>query len=218
MLFGQENLGSGNCGSFSGHDAEDCAAIASVIAFYPSSALSATPKREVVAIEKCDSCHNRLAMTDLGHATYHAAPAENPRMCSGCHGPGLGFDASADFRVLIHGVHAAGIREVPYKDFDEQRLQYPGELSNCQACHLPGTETLPTPVVSPPLKGGTTYTTALAATCAACHDSSVAKAHMRSAGGAVFDGSELEASSAIESCNTCHRNGGVADVETVHNR
>jgi OmcA/MtrC family decaheme c-type cytochrome len=216
MLFGQQNLG--NCGSFINHNPDDCVAIGSVIEFYPSTASSATARREIVDIEKCDSCHHRLAMTDQGHATYHASPAENPRLCAGCHGPGLGFEVSADFRVLVHSIHASGIREEPYKGFDEEHLQYPGDLSNCEACHLPGTQTLPTLIDSQPLKGGTRYTTPLAATCASCHDDATAKAHMTSAGGAVFDGTQAQADNAIEACNVCHSNGDSADVETVHSR
>ncbi len=216
MLFGHQDLG--NCDSTINQTPEDCLPIGSVIKFFPSTASSATPRREVVDIEKCDSCHHRLAMTDSGHAGFHATPAENPRLCAGCHGPGLGFDVSADFRVLVHSIHAAGIREVPYKGYDGEQLQYPGDLSNCEACHLPGTQTLPTLVESQPLKGGLTYTTPLAATCASCHDDNVARAHMTDTGGAVFDGTKAQADNAIEACNVCHSNGDDADIETVHSR
>jgi OmcA/MtrC family decaheme c-type cytochrome len=218
MLYGNEDQG--NCNSFAAHDADDCLPIGSVIEYYASEAAAPTERREIVDIQSCDSCHQRFAMTDFGHAVFHATPAENPALCAGCHGPGLGFDegVSADFQVLVHGVHAGGIRETPYKGFDTDRLQYPGDLSDCKACHEPGTYTLPLAIDSPALKGGSSYTTPIAATCASCHDDSVAQAHMVSAGGAVFNGTQAEANNAVESCNTCHRSGATADVEVVHDR
>lgn len=215
MLFGHED--EGRCGSVLGQTPEDCRPIESQIAFAPSTASTATERRKVVDIAKCDNCHNRLAMTDSGHAGFHATPAEKPRLCASCHGPGLGFDEIADFRVLVHGVHASNFRETPYKHYDGDTLQYPGDLSDCQSCHLEGTYTLPTPVQSPPLKGGSTYTSVQAATCSSCHDSAVAKAHMESAGGASFD-TDFDTANMAESCDICHASGKDADVDKVHNK
>lgn len=211
MLFGHE--GDVDAG-------EPLSAIESVLGFYASEASAPTERRDVVDIEQCDSCHHRLAMTDSSHAGFHAAPAENPRLCAACHGPGLGFSVSTDFRVLIHGLHASGMRQTPYRGYDTDRLQYPGDLKDCESCHLPGTWGLPVPVKSVPLKdgdgSGDQFSTPEASACAACHDSDSAKTHMVSAGGAMFSVSRTAAANAIETCDVCHKNGASAGVDVVH--
>ena len=196
-------------------------AIVSEVQYFPSTASVATPRREVADINKCDDCHHRLAMTDFGHANLHASPGDNLKVCASCHGPGLGFKEGTptDFRVLVHGIHAGGFRENYYKDpkYGPDNIQFPGDLSNCETCHLPGTHTI-LPTSSPPLKGGASYTTAVAATCRSCHDGDVAAAHMVQAGGAVIDGLQSVADSAQESCDICHSSGSTADVDSVHKR
>jgi OmcA/MtrC family decaheme c-type cytochrome len=83
-----------------------------------------------------------------------------------------------------------------------------------------GSYRLPLPIERAPLKDATStsYTTPVAAACAACHDGSVAAAHMESSGGAVFNGTFDEAAQAVESCDVCHRTGALADVDVVHAR
>ena len=160
-------------------------------------------------------------MTDTGHAGFHAAPAENPQLCAGCHGPGLGFSGvSTDFRVLIHGLHASAIRKTPYRTYDTDRVQYPGNLANCEGCHLPGTYTLPLALNSIALKDGGVdqYSTATASACAACHDSDSDKSHMVNEGGAVFNDTRAAADNALETCNVCHKNGAIDSVDAAHNK
>ena len=209
MLFGHENFD------------REISAIESTIAYYPSEASTPTPRRQVVDINKCDSCHHRLAMTDTGHAGFHAAPAENPQLCVGCHGPGMGLSGqSTDFRVLIHGLHASGFRDTPYFGFDTSRVQYPGDLADCLSCHLSGTYTLPLPIDSQPLKdaGNNQYTTSTAAACGACHDDSATASHMVNSGGALINAPLSDAENTIETCESCHRTGASADVDVVHNK
>lgn len=217
MLFGHEFLYE----TQDGVEVEKISAITSTMSFFPSDASVATARRKVVDIQRCDNCHNRLSMTDAGHAGLHAAPAENPQLCAGCHGPGLGFSSvSADFRVLVHGLHASAMRETPYRKYDTDRLQYPGNLANCKNCHLPGTYTLPLPVDSAPLKdaGVDQYSTATASACAACHDSSGDKSHMVTDGGALFNAARVDADNAIETCDVCHKNGAIDSVDAVHTK
>lgn len=187
--------------------------------FVASSAATATPRRIVVSSETCNACHHRLSM----HAPGGRSVTDNPQNCTGCHEPNRqssGAGNSTDFSVLIHGLHASGFRESPYRDYDEETLQFPGNLADCATCHVNGSYRLPLPLRRAPLKDATStsYTTPVAAACAACHDGSVAAAHMESTGGAVFNGTFDEASQAVESCEVCHRTGALADIDVEHSR
>ncbi len=180
-----------------------------------------TARRLVADIDKCNDCHHRLAMTDTAHKNFHAAPANNPQVCVMCHGPNLSFqaDIGTNFPLLIHGLHASGFRATPYKGYDTARLQFPGDLADCGICHREATYELPLPIDSPPFKEGAgVYSSPLGATCASCHDGDKARAHMESAGGAVFRVTQQEASDAIETCDVCHGKGRDADVDAVHNK
>ncbi len=110
------------------------------------------------------------------------------------------------------------MRETPYRTYDTDRLQYPGDLANCESCHLPGTYTLSLEVNSVALKDGgiDQYSTATASACAACHDSASDKSHMVTNGGAVFNAARADAENAIETCNVCHKSGASAGVDVVH--
>jgi OmcA/MtrC family decaheme c-type cytochrome len=121
--------------------------------------------------------------------------------------------------VLIHGLHAAAYRETPYRGWNTDRIQYPGDPAECASCHGNGTQQLPLPLERAPVKDSNTeFTTPVAAACAACHDDSLAQAHMESAGGAVFRGDFAVAEDAVESCEVCHRSGASADIDVVHAR
>ena len=57
-------------------------------------------------------------------------------------------EESIDFKTMIHGIHAAAMREnalqvVGFRGFttyvyDEEHVHYPGDLSNCTTCHVDG--------------------------------------------------------------------------------
>jgi OmcA/MtrC family decaheme c-type cytochrome len=51
--------------------------------------------------------------------------------------------------------------------------------------------------------------------CVACHDSTLAKAHMTSNGG-VINGVRSTAYNSLEQCLLCHGTGKVADIKAVH--
>jgi OmcA/MtrC family decaheme c-type cytochrome len=186
-----------------------------------SSSAGTTPRRQVVADANCNNCHRRLDQ----HVTGSRSVTDNPLVCVGCHEPNrqssrTGNENSTDFSVLIHGLHASGFRESPYRSWTTDRIQFPGDLANCDTCHTNGSHRLPLPLERAPLKDAsdTEYTTALAAACSACHDSNLAKSHMESAGGAVFNGDLGSASTAVESCDVCHRTDAIADIDVVHGR
>ncbi len=100
-------------------------------------------------------------------------------------------EESIDFKRMIHGIHAAGIRENPLQIvgfgglttyiFDEEEVQYPGNLANCVACHTESGSTLPLPsgVLGTTIDTGIdlqspiddTVISPTTAVCSSCHDS-----------------------------------------------
>ncbi|WNC71873.1 OmcA/MtrC family decaheme c-type cytochrome [Thalassotalea psychrophila] len=198
---------------------EDVSPIKSPIEFFASSEAAVTPRRSVVSIDKCNSCHNRFSMVEKGHVNFHAVPSGEPLVCASCHGASLGFDEYADFRYLIHGVHATDIREEPYRGEFSEDIHFPGDIANCDSCHIEGTTQLPLAFNTPIFTGITEqYTTPTAATCSSCHDSAEVQTHMISTGGAKFNEGYDLVQSTTESCALCHGPGEAADVEMVHKR
>ena len=118
-------------------------------------------------------------------------------------------------------------------EHDFSHVRFPGILQDCTTCHNPDTYKLEGDWVLPTENGvlSTTVTTPpdittpdddqnispTAAVCAACHDSSVARAHMVVPGGAVFDQTQSVIDGAvIETCSVCHGPGRSFDVDVVH--
>lgn len=124
-------------------------------------------RRSVVAIAKCDRCHNQLTV----HGNNRT---DNPQACVVCHNPGAtdgarragikdadgtvtGFDPvdglyeqPIDFKFLIHGIHAADYRATQGADplvvygFGGSRTDFgdvgfPGAINDCEMCHTAGT-------------------------------------------------------------------------------
>jgi hypothetical protein len=55
----------------------------------------------------------------------------------------------------------------------------------------------------------------IAAACFACHDSDLAKSHMTSNGGSLYE-VRTTALAKTEQCSLCHLAGKVADIKTMH--
>jgi OmcA/MtrC family decaheme c-type cytochrome len=135
-------------------------------AFNPVLAFAVTdatpqPRRSIVAAQKCNGCHNALAL--------HGGSRTNPQYCVFCHNTGGSNDRTArfenssafqeplDFRVMIHKIHrgeqltqfyavggAAGTATNPAgapNSFNEVR--YPRSTGDCEACHAAKNWTLP---------------------------------------------------------------------------
>jgi len=205
--------------------------------------LPAVPRRNAVAIEKCDDCHNQLSM----HGNNRT---DNVEVCVTCHNPNatdinrrgvpctdtLGADdAPIDMKVMIHALHGYSKTLTPYEvcgfgnrphTFD---FTYPGRLNNCEGCHNPGAyyPVQPGAILATTIDAGADTTsptddTAVspnAAVCSACHVSNDAKQHMIGNGGDFAAGKAADSSiisSGIESCVVCHGPGRVSDVEEVH--
>jgi OmcA/MtrC family decaheme c-type cytochrome len=179
------------------------------------------PRRQVISNELCNACHKDLAL--------HGGMRQNTEYCVACHNPTASDEevrpeealppTSIHFKVLIHRLHRGEDRaQKPYivygfqgstHDFTE--LRFPGNLADCETCHLPGTYTLPLPEGVQPTtvrQGNRTVNTTLPirSACTACHDSEAVAGH-----------AELETTSRqIEACEVCHGPGSEFDVASVH--
>jgi OmcA/MtrC family decaheme c-type cytochrome len=214
----------------------------------------AVPRRTSVELNNCLSCHQVLSLHG-GNRT------DDINSCVTCHNPrntdrGVRAIAgtpptdgkaeeSLDFKTMVHGIHAAGMRENPLQivgymgfsthTYDEEHVQYPGNLANCVACHEYRGSPLPTDTgYTLPLSNGVlattidtgedlesplddTVVTPITAVCSSCHDSSENAAHMTQNGGS-FSTTQgaIDSGAVVETCNTCHGEGRISSVTEVH--
>ena len=177
-----------------------------------------TPRRKVVDRNKCNACHQSLAL--------HGGIRQNTEYCVLCHNTTATDDArrpadamppaSINFRVMVHRIHQGANLSQPYiiyggQPADFSDIVFPGNLAACQTCHLPGTYGLPLPkVVQPTLitQAGKVVSTIspIRSVCTACHDSKATAGH-----------AELQTTAAgLETCEVCHGAGKEFDVTQVH--
>lgn len=179
-----------------------------------------TARRQVVDREKCNACHNNLAL--------HGTIRQNTEYCVLCHNPSATDEArrpkdalppvSINFRTLIHRIHRGAEAAQPLtvygfggRAIDFSGVVFPGNLVACETCHLPGTYGLPLARGIQPTtitQGGETIATIppTRAICTACHDTQAAGGH-----------AELQTtSSGIETCEVCHGAGSEFDVYKMH--
>jgi OmcA/MtrC family decaheme c-type cytochrome len=213
----------------------------------------AVERRPVVDIDNCQDCHQTLVL----HGNNRA---DNIDSCVSCHNPrntdrrvreqgkdpdsggsAMATDGkdeeSIDFKTMVHGIHAAGIREnalqvVGFMAFnlhvyDEEHVHYPGNLANCTACHTEDGYKLPlaSSVLGTSNDTGEdvqdptddTVTTPATAVCSSCHDDAVATAHMTENGGSFSTTQQaIDEGEVVEQCEICHGEGRSAAVEIVH--
>jgi hypothetical protein len=217
-----------------------------------------TLRRQVVNIERCDTCHERIGF----HS--NAGRAENPEYCATCHNPELSnsnlFEGLAtfplapdgaefqyaqqsnNFKDMIHAIHAAPFRAEQNADdpFNFVRgnpaggsgagpmvfehVPYPLQVHDCEACHEPGTYSLPNDqsfawsVVRQDQANLVAVANYLnydprlpdrrgpgGAACASCHNAPSTIAHI-----------ESNTSNTAETCVICHGPGRTADVSLAH--
>lgn len=177
---------------------------------FPVTHDSAMPRREVVDDVKCENCHVNLA---LHGSNRHDAGG----YCQTCHRPDfVGGDdenlASVDFRYMVHKIHRGADLENGYVvgSDDFSHIEFPGDLRNCETCHVNDSYTLPLPAglerVQTPgdllmVMGPAT------AACLSCHDSTAAAAH-----------ADTNSSAVGEACAACHGVGKQYAVSKVHAR
>jgi len=206
----------------------------------------ASARREIVDIDNCNSCHQDLVL----HGDNRFG---NIEVCATCHNP-LNTDRrvretalnpptdgkdeeSIHFTTMIHAIHAPSVRDNPLQVvgfrgfttyvYDEDHVQYPGNLADCTTCH--GDEGYQLPLASG-VRGTTIDTGAdvidpaddvlispQSAACYSCHENSTSRAHMEQNGGNfATTQAALDSGEVAETCEVCHGSGRSADVELIH--
>ena len=105
-----------------------------------------TGRRPIVDDAKCNNCHKELGMFTA--AAFHGGQRNDGTTCAWCHTPNRASSGwSADASYFIHAIHGSDKREKPFtwhasapppnpKSF--ANVTYPGILSKCETCHVPG--------------------------------------------------------------------------------
>ncbi len=181
------------------------------------------PRRDIVAIEECNVCHDMLAL--------HGGQRLNTEDCVLCHNPtatdeevrpaAAGEPQTITFKFMIHRIHKGaeltrdftvyGYRSSVHNYND---VHFPGRLSSCENCHVNNSEQLPLPATAEPVVTPREFFSPMgpaAAACLGCHDSKDAAAHAF-LNTAFFPGSTDPA----ESCGVCHGTGAEWSVDRVH--
>jgi OmcA/MtrC family decaheme c-type cytochrome len=107
-------------------------------------ATGATGRRAIVEDKRCNACHEELGVFTT--ESFHAGQRNDGTTCSWCHTPNRTSSGwAADSTSFIHAIHAASKREKPFTwhaattEHSYGDIEYPGILSKCETCHLPGT-------------------------------------------------------------------------------
>ncbi len=177
--------------------------------------LGATPRRAIVDIAKCNSCHDHGGAGLSFHGTNRTLATTS---CGVCHNgdatdirqrpanPGDAPDGkreeSIDFKRIVHGIHsgvdlAQGLVLYGFRGsvHDYSEVRFIGNNENCLTCHLPGTYSTEDAweTTSSTIDTGVEITetaddlriSRVAAVCSSCHDDDRAQHHML-LGGASF--------------------------------
>jgi OmcA/MtrC family decaheme c-type cytochrome len=195
------------------------------VKYFSSTNAAVTPRRTVVTLAQCNTCHDALAL--------HGGQRRNTEECVMCHNPTKGDEdrrpadagppESISFQRLIHRIHTG---ENLTQDFtvigfggsvnNFNEVRFPGDRRNCAKCHAANSELLPVPTGIDSVKTLRDYFTPqgpATAACRGCHDGRDAAAH------AFLNTANIPGSTTpAEACATCHGKGADWDVAKVHAR
>ena len=185
---------------------------------FPVTDAAAMPRRMVVDDVKCENCHSNLAL--------HGTIRHEPQYCATCHYPAAtdidellpgAEEQSIHFKYMVHKIHrgedlvngyvVAGHNNSVH---DYSHVTYPGDLRNCDACHVNDSQQVPLPdlvLATTTPQDWWSPTAPTSAACLSCHDDDDSAAHAWS-NTAIFG----------ESCAVCHGEGKDASVDKVHAR
>jgi OmcA/MtrC family decaheme c-type cytochrome len=177
-------------------------------------------RRMVVDDAKCENCHANLS---LHGGNRHNATS----YCQTCHMPGATDDAvrpegledeSIHFKYMIHKLHRGDELENGYIVYgyrgslhDFGHVEFPGDLRNCESCHVAGTYELPLPDdVLPTVSPSTAINPIMlpiTSACLSCHDGDSTASHAKA-----------NTNNLGESCTTCHGVDKSFSVDEAHAR
>ncbi|MEZ5400989.1 MAG: OmcA/MtrC family decaheme c-type cytochrome [Bryobacteraceae bacterium] len=177
------------------------------------------PRRTVVSLEKCNACHGSLSLHGDNRNTIESCVmCHNPSATDAARRPAAqGPNESIDMRTMIHRIHSGAEQGRPYiiygfgsNPIDFSHVEYPGDLRNCEGCHVNGSEQLPLRAgldsVTDP-RGPVATAGPTAAACGACHAGTAAASH------AVANTTAVG-----ESCSVCHGPNADFAVNRAHAR
>ena len=178
------------------------------------------PRRSVIDQQLCNACHDNL--------TFHGTIRQNTEYCVLCHNP-LASDerrrpeealppVSVSLGLLVHQIHNGSNASNPLQVYgfgerlhDYSNVVFPGDLAQCESCHLAGTYGLPLaaglqPITVTQAGNPVSMTLPTTALCGACHDTPAVVGH-----------ADLQTTvGGVETCEVCHGVGSDQDVFAVH--
>jgi OmcA/MtrC family decaheme c-type cytochrome len=186
---------------------------------------TAVPRRNVVVLDNCNKCHDRLATT-FSHGGQRIAIEE----CVICHNPNAsdkarrpadqGAPESISLKRMIHRIHSGENLTQPFSVYgfsgasNFNDVRYPGDRKLCVQCHTStSTYNLPLPNGAIPVVTQRDYFSPqgpATSACLGCHDNVDAAAHayLNTVTSPFFG----------EACASCHGDGKDWDVVKVHAR
>lgn len=208
-----------------------------LVTYFSVDGSKVAPRRQVVAIEKCNACHTYLSLhgtnrnqIDMCVLCHNASETDQARRPTATNATDKATPPQAvQFAFMIHRIHTgeelnsmnAGYTVVGFggshNDFSEVR--YPafapngavGDRRACDMCHVNGSEqSLPTTML--PVKAPQSPVNPLppvTAACTGCHADLPSLAH--AAANTVQLGGKT-----VESCQACHSSSGDFSVSRVH--
>jgi OmcA/MtrC family decaheme c-type cytochrome len=188
------------------------------VKYFGVNGVEAVPRRQVVDLAKCNTCHDTLAL--------HGGSRRNVQQCIVCHNANyddsgqrpsdMNPPESVHFKWMIHKIHTGEKLTQPYtvfgygkKPYSFNEVRFPGNRRDCQTCHSAGTYTLPMKEANLlPTKTARAFmpvTQPIASACLSCHDSKAAASH-------ALNNTTLLG----ESCQVCHGEGAEFSVTKMH--
>ncbi len=170
-------------------------------------------RRKVVDQEKCHQCHDLLSK--------HGGQRHTVQYCVTCHNANFTSESGqgVHFKYLIHHIHRGTdlTREFSVRGNDFSEVRFPGDLRDCETCHVEDTYTIAAddgefpllPDLLPTQAPGDFFSPLppITAACVACHDTEAAAAHAYTMTAPFGEG-----------CGACHGRGAGFAVEKVHAR
>jgi OmcA/MtrC family decaheme c-type cytochrome len=178
------------------------------------------PRRQVVAISNCNSCHSMLSMHGgVRNQVVQCVLCHNPNQTDSPTRPAAQAPAhTVDFAYMIHRIHTGNTSTSEYTIYgyggsvnDFTKIRFPGDLRNCDKCHVNSAEDLPLSAghlnVTDP-RGLLNPMGPATAACTGCHTDVATASHALS----------NTTTQLGEACAVCHGTGADFAVPLVHAR